>query len=580
MNYRELMETFSFCKMGVILADETDIILEINEAGTAMLHCGEPPLNKQVQEVAPFLVTQGDPGDNTAFGNPLFNEYLLPCPAPVPAGLPFGTHLLVFRDATKDFRHDILEHVLNYVSEAITVWDSEGRFLMLNDAATKLEAHLINNVLGKHVTSLYEAQNDSILVIPEVIQKKKPILNLRQDFITHTGKELQIVNNSYPILKEGRVVAATCLMEDWTKMDELSKRIIELQRILVDQSTGTKPKKDHVSMAKYHFNDIIYSCPAMQNIIAKCKQVAGSASAVMFYGETGTGKELFAQSIHNASPRAERPFIAINCAAIPDTLLESILFGSEKGAYTGAERREGLFEQANTGTLLLDEINSMNISLQSKLLRVLQDGIIRRVGGTQSIQVDVRILSNTNIPPLQAIEDGLLRRDLYYRLGVVNITIPPLRERKEDIPLLCKNFILSCNEKLLKNVSALDAAALELFNTYDWPGNVRELQHAIESAMNVAPDELEKITPEYIPEHIRIKVYGSAPPPHYIPSLSTAVNIPTMEGVMQDAAYRFLCQALLDHDKNISQTARALGITRQTLQHRMKKNGLTLEDLP
>ena len=574
MNYHELMAAFSCCNLGVILADTTNTILEINEIGMTMLHCEERPLGKPVSEVAPFLLCQNN---DIPFGNPAFNEYLLPCPAPDPApdDLPPGTHMLVFRDATKDFRHDMLEHVLDYVSEAITVWDSDCRILMLNDAAAKLEAHLINNILGKHVTSLYEARNDSILVIPELIQKKKPILNLRQDFITHSGKELQILSNNYPILKDGSVAGAASLMEDWTKMDELNKRIIELQRLLIDQSKDTKPKKDYVSMAKYHFNDIIYSCPIMQDTIAKCKQVAGSASSVLFYGETGTGKELFAQSIHNASPRAERPFIAINCAAIPDTLLESILFGSEKGAYTGAERREGLFEQAHTGTLLLDEINSMNIALQSKLLRVLQDGIIRRVGGTRSIQVDVRILSNINIPPMQAIDEGLLRRDLYYRLGVVNITIPPLRERKEDIPLLCKNFIIACNKKLLKNISNLDAATLELFDAYDWPGNARELQHAIEYAMNIIPDELENITLAYVPEHIRIKVYGSCSLSHH----ASAGEMPTMESALQDTAYRFLRQALLDHDKNISKTAQALGITRQNLQHRMKKNGLTLKDL-
>lgn len=172
----------------------------------------------------------------------------------------------------------------------------------------------------------------------------------------------------------------------------------------------------------------------MKKTIDKCQMIAESDSPVMIYGETGTGKELFAQSIHNASRRCNGPFIAINCAAIPSTLLESMLFGTEKGAYTGAIQREGVLEQANGGTLLLDEINSMDITLQSKLLRVLQDGMIRRVGGLSDIHVDVRIISNTNIPPMQAVEQNQLRKDLYFRLGVVNITIPPLRERKEDIP--------------------------------------------------------------------------------------------------------------------------------------------------
>ena len=186
----------------------------------------------------------------------------------------------------------------------------------------------------------------------------------------------------------------------------------------------------------------------------------------MIYGETGTGKELLAQSIHNASRRADGPFLAINCAALPENLLEALLFGTEKGVYTGAEHRTGLFEQANGGTLLLDEINSMNISLQAKLLRVLQDGVIRRVGGNTEIHVDVRVLSNINIPPYQAIAENKLRRDLYYRLGVVNIHIPALKDRKEDIALLCKHFIINYNKKFRKNVRNVDYNVLEKFYHY------------------------------------------------------------------------------------------------------------------
>ena len=565
MNYRDVMRALSSCELGAILAAENNTILDINTTGKQLLHCQDEPHGKSVEEVAPFLL---DRSGDAKFGNPAFNRYLLACPDPALPGLPPNTHMLVFRDATKEYRHDLLENVLNQVSEAITIWDSDARILMLNDAAAKLEAHLINNVLGKHVTSLYEARNDTVLVIPIVLSDKKPILNLRQDFVTHSGKELQIVSNNYPIVKDGEIIGAASLMEDWTKMDELNKRIIELQRMLVDRSAKTKPEKNLALPARYTFNDIVSSSPLMRNIVNKCKRVAASDSSVMLYGETGTGKELFAQSIHNASRRADRPFIAVNCAAIPDTLLESMLFGTEKGAYTGAERREGLFEQADNGTLLLDELNSMNLSLQSKLLRVLQDGIIRRVGGTQSIHVDVRVLSNTNIQPQEAIEKNLLRQDLYHRLGVVNITIPPLRERKEEIMLLAKNFIVTCNRKLLKNVSDIDTETLELFYAYDWPGNVRELQHAIEYAMNMIPDEMSHITPEYVPEHILIKVNGTTD------LTEQDEEVPTMERVMRNAGQRYLRKILQDHGWNVSKTAEALGITRQNLQHRMKRMGV------
>lgn len=569
MNYRELMHAFSCCGIGVILAAQDDTILDINESGCRLLCAGDDIRGKKLEEIDPFLC--GDENASLEFGNPAFDRYLLRCPCPEPDGLPAATRLLSFRDATMDFKYGLLENVLNRVSEAITLWDQHGRMLMLNDAAVKLEAHVGKDAVGRHVTALYQARNDSILVIPQIIEKKKPLLNLRQDFVTHTGKELQIVSNNYPILQNGRVVGAISMMDDYTKLEELNKQIIELQRQLMNQSKRPAPAKGTALPAKFHFNDIVCESRIMRTTIARCKQVAQSDAPVMIYGETGTGKELFAQSIHNESPRASGPFLAVNCAAIPATLLESMLFGTEKGAYTGAEKREGLFEQASGGTLLLDEINSMDITLQSKLLRVLQEGTFRRVGGSKLIHVDVRVLSNINIPPLEAIEQEVLRKDLYYRLGVINIKIPPLRERKEDILLLTQSFIRTKNRKLLKNATTLAPATAEMFFAYDWPGNVRELQHAIEYALNIIPNEMDVISPEFIPEHILLAVGGETTP-------STDTDImPTMESVMQEAGARFLRRALLEHGGNISQTAKALGITRQNLQHRMKKLGIHSE---
>lgn len=570
MNYHDVMDVFSQCGLGAILVAEDDTVLDVNDAGEQLLHSEEKPHGKTLAEAAPFLLCGKE---ESCFGNPSFNQYLLPCPTPDLTNLPPNTRMLVFRDATKDFRHDLLESVFNQVSEAITVWDDQCRILMLNDAAVKLEAHLINNVIGKHVTTLYEPRNNTILVIPRVVEEKKPVLNLRQDFTTHTGKELQILSNNYPIFKNNALIGASSLMEDWTRMDQLNKQIIDLQRKLMGRQKSGMPAKANVLPAKFCFNDIVYSSPAMKEVIAKCKRVARSDSSAMFYGETGTGKELFAQSIHNASRRAERPFIALNCAAIPDTLLESLLFGTEKGAYTGAERREGLFEQAHTGTLLLDEINSMNVALQSKLLRVLQDGQIRRVGGTESVFVDVRILSNINIPPQEAIQQNLLRQDLFHRLGVVTITIPPLRERKQDIMLLVKTFIDIGNKKSLKNVSDIDPQAYELLHEYDWPGNVRELEHAVEYALIMIPDEMRLITREHLPDHIQMAVTGQ------IQSTGSANEAATLESVMKEAGARFLRKVLLDNGRNVTKAAAALGMTRQNFQQRMKRLGLKLENL-
>lgn len=215
----------------------------------------------------------------------------------------------------------------------------------------------------------------------------------------------------------------------------------------------------------------------------------------------------------------------------------------------------------------------MNINLQSKLLRVLQERTFRRVGGSAEIHVDVRVLSNTNVPPYQAIQEGRLRQDLFYRLGVVNITIPPLRARREDIGVLAKRFIIQCNEKLEKNVKNVSKATLERFQAYRWPGNVRELQHAIEHAMNVLPDELSTITPKYIPEHILSEDNGPAlrpVPEHKTASLNTSIR---------DAAYQTVCRALRESGGNISEAARTLKMSRQNLQYRVRKYQIDIDAL-
>lgn len=214
----------------------------------------------------------------------------------------------------------------------------------------------------------------------------------------------------------------------------------------------------------------------------------------------------------------------------------------------------------------------MPINLQSKLLRVLQDGMIRRVGGASEIHVDVRVLSNINIPPYQAIAENKLRRDLFYRLGVVNINIPPLRERREDIPLLAKHFIMQCNKKLVRNVNNIDGATLERFYAYGWPGNVRELQHAIEHAMNILPDDASTITPEYIPEHILAGSVSAAPVP--APNGRESLN-----GAIQDLERRTICKVLRENGGNISESARVLKMSRQNLQYRIKRYKIDVQAL-
>ena len=564
------MHILSCCGLGAILAVEDGTILDINDTAKRLLGLNKEVQGLSIKEVAPFLL---DDSELSCF-NPQFNCYLERCALPESLRFPVGTRIHVFRDATADFRSHIFAQALDQVTDAITFWDDRGRLLALNDAAVRQEGVIAENVIGRHIDELYENNVEGATwAATRVMESGRPLRELRQDFVTDSGKHLQIITNSYPLIDRDRIMGAVSMMKDFSRLDELQKHIISLQSALLRQNKENKPQKQSALAARYHFNDIAYTGRTMRAVLDRCKQFAKSDTSVMIYGETGTGKELFAQSIHNASTRANGPFLAINCAAIPETLLESMLFGTEKGAYTGSEKREGLFEQANGGTLLLDEINSMDITLQSKLLRVLQEGNFRRVGGSKQIDVNVRVISNINIPPMQAIEENKLRSDLYFRLGVINVNVPPLRERLEDIPLLAKNFIMSCNEKLTKNVRDLSTDTLTVFEGYHWPGNVRELQHAIEYAMHIVPPGKTLITPDCIPEHIlNAAKHQSAAP---ISEPVAPAERPSMEAVMEEAGRRYLTEVLEENSGNISKTARALGITRQNLQHRMKKLGVT-----
>ncbi len=565
MEFRKAMAYLNECMLGAMLIAEDKRIVEFNQTAEKLLK-GEGSLKNKPVDLAVKFIPMEDSG--IVYANVGFGRYIKQCPAPELEDLPPGSRMIVFRDATKDILYEMLLKVVNKLKESVIICDEYSRILLLNEAAIIMDSIPIKKVLGMPLGSVYHIQNDSFLAIPKVIEDKEPILELRQNYNTLFGKNVDIVCDNYPIVEGGQTLGGFSVMQDWSQIDELNKRIMDLQSQLLERkSASAKNSTSQALTVKYRFKDIIHISPSMSKVVEKCRQIAKSDSSVMIYGETGTGKELISQSIHAASRRSDRSFLAINCAAIPANLLESMLFGTEKGAYTGAERREGLFEQATGGTLLLDEINSMNIDLQSKLLRVLQEGVVRRVGGTNEIKVDVRVLSNINIPPHQAIEKNKLRQDLFYRLGVVNINLPPLRDRKEDIHLMTSHFIQNLSKKLLKNISDIDSATLELFLAYDWPGNVRELHHAIEYAINVAPRDNSLITPAHIPEHILATVNGRPP------DNGEAADSPaSLNQILGDVERRVLTKALQDNVGNVTKTARALGVSRQNLQYRLRKN--------
>ena len=307
------------------------------------------------------------------------------------------------------------------------------------------------------------------------------------------------------------------------------------------------------------FGRIIGNSPGIRSVYRVIEQAAPTQASVLISGESGTGKELIAQTIHELSPRASFPFVAINCAAIPETLLESEIFGHEKGAFTGAsDRREGCFELADRGTLFLDEIAEMQPATQVKLLRVLQERSFRRLGGRQEQSVDVRVIAATNVNPSDAVKNGKLREDLYYRLNVFQIEIPPLRERRDDVPLLIQRFLNEFNGLNDKSVKAIDQDAMQILEQYPWPGNIRELRNVVERATILSDGDF--IETRHLP-----------------PLLVTRgeETLPTMTltpGTTVDEAERRLIILTLDHTRNNkTRAAEILGISLKTLHNKLNR---------
>ncbi len=307
------------------------------------------------------------------------------------------------------------------------------------------------------------------------------------------------------------------------------------------------------------------------------KKAAESDATILIYGETGTGKELLSQAIHYKSARRNGPFLAINCATLPESLFEAILFGTERGGFTGAVSKIGLFEQANGGTLLLDEINSLPTELQAKLLRVLQEKTIRRIGGIKDIPVDVRIISTTNENPKEIVKTGKMRLDLYYRLNLIYLELPPLRERKEDILFLSQKFLTRYNKELNKNIKGLSKEVEKIFMQYLWPGNIRELENVIQSNMILTDEGY--LTKEFLNIYWDEDLFIKKPKKdnkeiyvNIVPENETNINDSNLlNDLISKMEEKYIREAVDTYPYNLSKAAAYLGISRQALQYKIKK---------
>jgi len=432
----------------------------------------------------------------------------------------------------------ILEAVFDQLSDALIIYDRDLKITGVNRAAERLIGLTAAEMVGRDCRDVFRCSAcESTCGLLEGLHDTTPhgAVRLRAD----DGRERLVLVRTTPLLDEqGNLQGAVATVKDVT---------------------------DEVAPMK---REVIAESPAMREVINFVRKVAVSeATTILLEGENGTGKDLIAKTLHYESPRQAEPFIAINCAAIPETLLESELFGYEKGAFTDARaQKRGLFELADGGTLFLDEIGEIPLTLQAKLLRVLEEQSFRRLGGLKDIRVDVRFIAATNKNLREAVREGAFRQDLYFRLNVIQIVIPPLRERKEDILPLVEFFIDHYNRKFKRHIQGVTPEAAELLLAHDWPGNVRELRNAIERAMIL--EEGTHITPASLPIAISKSEPAVARP------VLAAREIPDEEMSLAENEKQLLIRALEKTNGNQTQAARLLKITRDTLRYKMKKYGL------
>lgn len=441
--------------------------------------------------------------------------------------------------------------ILECLPEGIAVIDPDENYIYINKAYERLVGVQAEDIIGKKVRTAVAKGYISSPSVTEIIVKNKKSASINQKMVL-TGRDLLVTGN--PIFDEnGDLSLIVAILRDVTDLNrvkrELEERIFESNRYKAELERLRNLKKAE---------RVIYRSKAMDDVIHLCTRVAPTDATILITGETGAGKEVIARLLHDLSRRAENPFLEVNCGAIPANLVESELFGYDKGAFTGAKKsgKPGLFEMAHLGTLFLDEIGDLDLKTQATLLRVLQDQKVRRVGGTEVFTVDVRIIAATNKDLASLVKEGEFREDLYYRINVVPITIPPLRERKEDIPDLTHHFIEKFNKKY-GFTKAIAPNVLEMFFNYDWPGNVRELEHTIERLLVTSADSTISLN-----SLVRNGLMAQ-----------TIFKFDSLDDYLQSMEKQLL-QKLYDSVKSTRKVAEILKISQSTVVRRLQQYGI------
>jgi PAS domain S-box-containing protein len=444
----------------------------------------------------------------------------------------------------------MLEAIIQSSDDAISVVDEQGRGLIINPAYTRLTGLTEEQVIGEPAaTDISEGES----IHMKVLQTKTAVRGARMKV---GDKKKDVVVNVAPVIVDGKIKGSVGVVHDVSEMEALTSELEQAKRII------------RTLEAKYQFADIIGDSSEMHIAIEQARVAAKTPATILLRGASGTGKELFAHAIHNESHRKYNKFIRVNCAALTESLLESELFGYEEGAFSGAKRggKKGLFEEADKGSIFLDEIGELSPKMQAKLLRVLQEGEIVRVGGTNSLNVDVRVITATNIDMEKKIETSEFRSDLYFRLNRLPIHIPALKERKEDIPLLAKHLLTRLNQDYGRNVQSLSEEAVMKLFEYDWPGNVRELENVLGRAIIHMPPAAQIIHAS------RLTLVEKKTLNHSY--TKNEISNESLEKQMAAAEKILIKEALLAEDGNKTKTAERLQVSIRNLYYKIEKHGL------
>lgn len=462
-------------------------------------------------------------------------------------------------------KEELFDIIFNNINVGIDVIDYRGTILYYNKAIEKLEGLSNQEVIGEFIFDIFPSFNYENSTMFKCIETGRPIYNNIQSYLNNKGEQIYAIVTNIPIIKNGKVEG---VVEFALDIDSIGSLYETFNRWYSSKDIMLKKDREKKGVNYYRFKDFKTNNIELKENINKLEAISKYDYNVLIFGETGTGKEILAQSIHNSSYRKNKPFIAQNCAAVPENILESIFFGTEKGAYTGAESKPGLFEMADGGTIFLDELNSLPVYPQAKLLRVIEEGYVRRLGGKEDIKVDVRVIANVNKEPLVLINKGKLREDLFYRISQIYIEIPPLRKRKEDVLYLSRYFIDQNAEFLNMESVKLSPEVRKLFVNYPWVGNVRELKNVIiQSMINLKVDCGENIIKiKHIPKHIINENNRKR-----MKKILKINKDKSYEERIIEVEKELILEALDMADGNVSEAARLLKIKRQTLQYKIKK---------